>query len=288
MSVTPTTGTHPVPLPTAGLAGQIAFAFHWAHHFAAEAGWTIPPPQRRPYATLWLILEGDLHVDSGVEADSLGPGCLVTWPPDAVRWAENRTARPVVLYTMAFNLRVWGELDFFRLYRVPTFHQVSHLKDLTEPFSALVDELGTHGEAVTLVAEGWARVLVGRWLSSLEAAGQLRPAEEVDERLARILAAIESDLAGDWSLQRLADVMRLSKVRMREVFVRGVGLPPMRYVAMRRLAHAKSLLVDTDLTAAEIATRCGFQDPGYFSRMFHRVAGMQPSVYRARARFGRE
>jgi transcriptional regulator GlxA family with amidase domain len=43
--------------------------------------------------------------------------------------------------------------------------------------------------------------------------------------------------------------------------------------------------VDTDLTCAEIAARCGFQDPGYFSRMFHRTAGLQPLAYREQARF---
>jgi len=128
-------------------------------------------------------------------------------------------------------------------------------------------------------------VLVGRWLRRLEAAGELRSAAAVDERLAAVLPAIEADLAGPWSLQRLADMMCLSKVRMREVFVGGVGLPPMRYITLRRIAHARSLLADTDLTCAEIAERCGCHDPGYFSRMFHRVAGLQPLAYREQARF---
>jgi AraC-like DNA-binding protein len=189
---------------------------------------------------------------------------------------------------MAFNLRLWGELDFFRLYQVPLIHEAAAPEALAQPFSALVDELAAHGESVSLVAEGWARVLVGGWLEELQEAGKLCPVAGVDVRLAEVLAAMEADFAGSWSLQRVADMMRLSKVRMREVFVRGVGLPPMRYLNLRRLDHARGLLRDTDLTSAEIAARCGFPDPAYFSRLFHRVVGQQPRVYREQARFRRE
>lgn len=269
-----------LPLPVVGLAGAVAFAFYWAREFRAEIGWRFPEPLSRPYATLWLILEGELWVDSGEGSLVCGPGALVCWPPGAVRKAENRGAGEVFLYTVAFNLQVLGELDFFRLYQVPAVHQVGEVKGLEEACAALVAELKGHRNAVTLVAEGWARVLVGRWLESVEAAGELKAAAGREERLSEALAAIEGDLSGEWSLQRLAGMMCLSKVRVREVFVKAVGLPPMRYVTMRRIAHAQRLLVETELTAGEVAERCGFGDAGYFSRMFHRIAGMTPVRWR--------
>lgn len=283
------TPSESLPLPPVGLAGQVSFTFHWAHRFAADPGWSLPPPEQRPYATLWLVVDGEIRLAApGGEEYPCGPGCLVAWPPAARRWATNPAPQPALLYTMAFNLRLWGDLDFFRLYRVPLLHQAADPGALAQPFSALVDELAAHGETVSLVAEGWARVLVGGWLEELQAAGELRPVAGVDERLTDVLTAMEADLVGPWTLQRVADMMRLSKVRMREVFVRGVGLPPMRYLNLRRLDHARGLLRDTDLTAAEIAARCGFPDPAYFSRMFHRVVGQQPRVYREQARFRRE
>jgi len=178
----------------------------------------------------------------------------------------------MALYTVAFDLRIWGEVDFFRLYRAPAVHRVSDFDTIAEPCRALVAELAAHGEAVTLVAEGWARILVGRWLDEIEAVGALLPAAGVDDRLSTALAAIDADLAGEWSLERLAGMMCLSTVRVRELFVRGVGLPPMRYITVHRMAHARALLQNTDLTCAEIARRCGFQDPAYFSRIFHRIS----------------
>lgn len=285
MAAAPGTQSRLVPRPPARLAGQVSFRFYWAHHFPAPPDWTVPSPVRRPYATLWLVLRGELQIQTPEGPRLAGPGTLVAWPPDSDRRAANRTAESVILYTAAFDLRVWGDVDFFRLYRVPTLHRVPDFAPLAQPFSALVDELAASEGAVSLEAEGWARVLVGRWLGRLEAAGELRPAADADERLTAVLAAVEADLTAAWSLQRLADMMRLSKVRMREVFVRGVGLPPMRYIALRRLSRARSLLADTELTCAEIAQRCGFHDPGYFSRIFHRTVGMQPLAYRERARF---
>lgn len=50
-----------------------------------------------------------------------------------------------------------------------------------------------------------------------------------------------------------------------------------------RLAKAKRLLTEKrfeNLSIAEIAWRCGFDDPSYFSRVFHRATGARPSSYR--------
>lgn len=275
-------------LPTAGLAGQVSFRCYWAHEFMATPGWVFPPPVSRPYATLWLIRAGRLRIDDGSGPQTCGPGSLVCWPPGHTRKGQNWSALPVELYTVAFDLHMWGEVDFFHVYRVPAVHRVRDFDTLAEPCRALVAELTSHGEAVTLVAEGWARVLVGRWLDEIEAVGALLPAARVDGRLSTVLAAIEADLAGEWNLQRLAGMMCLSKVRVRELFVRAVGLPPMRYITVHRIAHAQSLLQNTDLTCTEISRRCGFQDPAYFSRIFHRLTGTQPLTYREQARFQRE
>jgi len=275
-------------LPMAGLAGQVSFRCYWAHEFIASPGWAFPPPVSRPYGTLWLLRAGGLCIDDGDGPRECGPGSLVCWPPGHTRRAENCSALPVDLYTVAFDLHIWGEVDFFRLYRVPTVHRVRDFNTLAEPCRALVAELAAHGDAVTLVAEGWARVLVGRWLDEIEAVGALLAAAGVDYRLSTALAAIEADLAGEWSLERLAGMMCLSTVRVRELFVGGVGLPPMRYITVHRIAHARVLLHNTDLTCAEIARRCGFQDPAYFSRIFHRLTGTQPLTYREQARFQRE
>lgn len=274
-----------IPLASAGIIGPLAFTFYWASQPAWPPGWVLTPEQRR-HAALWLVLDGEVHAEVSGERRVCGPGWLITTPPGVPRWAENQAAAPLHLCSLGFEVRVWGEVDFFRLYHVPAFHRTAKPERLTGPWEELLAELTAHAGRITLAAEGWARVLVGRWLELLEADHCLQPATGVDARLPAVLAALEGDLAGDWDVGRLSELLHLSSGRVRQLFLRGLGQAPMQYVRGRRLAHARSLLADTELPAAEIAQRCGFADPAYFSRLFHRMVGVQPTAYRERSRLG--
>ncbi|MGE5531925.1 MAG: helix-turn-helix domain-containing protein [Bacteroidota bacterium] len=273
----------PPPLPLAGLAGSLSFTFYWSMCFTGEPGY-VWPPQVRPYSTLWLILEGEMDVTVAGERRVCGPRSLIALQPGVTVSARNAANCNVRLHSCAFDIRVWGELDFFRLYRVPAFRQLDDVDLLARPWEELNAELFSHHPALTLSAEAWAHVLVARWLESLEAAGELQPAASVDERLAKALAAIDADLVGEWTPRRLADLMCLSPVRMRQLFVKGVGVPPLRYVILRRIAHSRALLQDTEMPLVEIAQRCGFDDPRHFRRVFQRIAGVQPGACREQAR----
>lgn len=57
-------------------------------------------------------------------------------------------------------------------------------------------------------------------------------------------------------------------------------------VRERLTLEAKRLLAHSELTAAEIAFRLGFEDPAYFARFFRREAGVPPTTFRA-SRAGR-
>lgn len=271
------------PIPSAGFAGGLSFTFYWAARAVAPPGWQLVT-ERRPYAVLWLITEGTYSIEVEGAGRECGPGSLVLLPPRTVPRAENRSALPAVRYGLSFEMRVWGELDFFRLYRVPAFRTVRDTAELTAPWDELVAELEDPRQGVSLAAEGWARVLIHRWLSGLEAAGEWSAAEAGDERLAGVLAAIDADLTGRWTLERLAQVMCLSPARVRQLFAQHVGVPPARYVALRRMAHARVLLSGTDLTCVQIAACCGFEDPRHFSRVFHRLTALRPTAYREQAR----
>ncbi|WP_119157275.1 helix-turn-helix domain-containing protein [Caldimonas tepidiphila] len=55
----------------------------------------------------------------------------------------------------------------------------------------------------------------------------------------------------------------------------------------RMHVEARRLLAYTEAPVAEIALELGFDDPGYFSRFFARLAGQSPSAYRAEVASGR-
>ena len=51
----------------------------------------------------------------------------------------------------------------------------------------------------------------------------------------------------------------------------------------KRQRKAFELLLQKDRPIAEVAWRCGFQDPNYFSRWFRRKVGQTPSQWRSGA-----
>ena len=50
----------------------------------------------------------------------------------------------------------------------------------------------------------------------------------------------------------------------------------------RRLREAEKLLIDKDMNLNEIAAECGFNDAGYFRKLFARKNGISPGKYRKR------
>jgi len=58
----------------------------------------------------------------------------------------------------------------------------------------------------------------------------------------------------------------------------GMGFAP--WVAARRLERARDLLLSTDLAVAEVAVRCGYATPVYFSHAFHAAVGQSPGRWR--------
>lgn len=57
------------------------------------------------------------------------------------------------------------------------------------------------------------------------------------------------------------------------------GITPSRYLAAQRMRQAEELLA-SGLRPADAARRLGFDDPGYFNRVFRRTAGCAPGRYR--------
>ena len=58
------------------------------------------------------------------------------------------------------------------------------------------------------------------------------------------------------------------------------GQSPMQYILSIRMRNAVSLLETTDYNVTEIASIIGYDNPLYFSRLFHKQKGLPPTDYR--------
>ena len=70
----------------------------------------------------------------------------------------------------------------------------------------------------------------------------------------------------------------------RRLFKLHTAASPLRYLNGMRIARAKDLLrLESSLSIGEIALRCGFRDPLYFSTAFRHETGVSPLKYRGGA-----
>lgn len=96
----------------------------------------------------------------------------------------------------------------------------------------------------------------------------------------KLKAYIEANVANaDLSVADIATAMNVSRTvlyaRVRTLF----DSTPNNYVLNTRIEYAKRLLRRDGVPVADVAYRCGFSNPKYFSRCFKKLTGKRPSEY---------
>jgi AraC-like DNA-binding protein len=96
-----------------------------------------------------------------------------------------------------------------------------------------------------------------------------------------VIDHITANLDKPLSVSELAGIVGLSRAHFSRVFTESEGVPPAEFVLQQRLQRAVKLLTKADfLPVKEVAIMCGFEDANYFSKVFRRVYGTNPTEFR--------
>ncbi len=101
-------------------------------------------------------------------------------------------------------------------------------------------------------------------------------------RTAPALAHIRAHIDANTSVQELARMCYLSEAQFFRLFRKAAGCSPIRYRNMLRVARAKELLSDDELTVGAVASILGFESIYYFDRVFRQYTGESPGKYRGK------
>ena len=86
----------------------------------------------------------------------------------------------------------------------------------------------------------------------------------------------------DLSIDDFCKAMGMSRtvlyVRVKKVF----GSSPNNFIQEIRIKKALALMKDPGVSISEVAYKCGFSDPKYFSRCFKKTMGCSPTEYMKR------
>ena len=132
------------------------------------------------------------------------------------------------------------------------------------------------------VVGAFADPLIALLMERHSAGGQpLRTPRLTAWQLRRVHDLVEARLPGTPSRAEMAAELGLSEHHFARGFAGATGVPPHRYVLMRRLDIAKGLLAErAHMPIAQVALEAGFASDGHLARAFARHVGATPTAYR--------
>jgi AraC-like DNA-binding protein len=107
-----------------------------------------------------------------------------------------------------------------------------------------------------------------------------QPADRVDGRLQKVIRRVTEQIAHPWTVAKMAALAGLSPSRFTALFREQLHQSPRQYVISLRMNRAETLLLESDLTQAEISEILGFNDVYFFNRQFTKHHGKSPGRFR--------
>ncbi len=201
------------------------------------------------------------------------------------------------------SVRWHQETNFLDLYLEPAFFKaaVSELGRTTDAelvpqlklSDPLIDQMGlvllaeleSDGLGSCLYAESIATALAVHLLRRYSVRGQLireYTGGLPKYKLQQVIDYINQHLDQNLTLQAIATTVQLSPYHFSRLFKQSTGLAPHQYVIQCRVERAKQLLVQGELTIAEVAYRVGFANQSHLNRHFKRLLGVTPKAVRCK------
>lgn len=223
------------------------------------------PRQEIPYMDLTYCFEGRMEYVYDDQLVILRPGDAILYPQGSVRqrfYTENPTQYA------SFNVQF--KEDF-----VPPF--AGHLTQCVRPDTALMIETFCRdfNSASPHRQEKCATIFAYLYYQLMDAV-----AEKENPHIQSVKQYVFSNLSRTVSLDEVAEEVHLAPTYLCALFKKHTGQTFVEYVLAQKMEYAKRLMVVKELSLAEIAEHCGYDDYKYFSYTFKKVTGTTPTEYR--------
>lgn len=106
------------------------------------------------------------------------------------------------------------------------------------------------------------------------------PEKQEERVITNITRYLQAHLSEEISLSVLSEEFHLSAQYISQLFKSEIGVNFLAYLTNIRMEKAKSLLVSTSLSIAEVAEQSGYGDYRVFTKVFRKNEGITPSQYR--------
>ena len=212
-----------------------------------------------------MVAPGVMH---GFVYESDSAGHVVTVPT------------PLLRRVLAPSSQLVGRFGRPIIVRKPDFG--ADLDELRELLVRLAREFQRHRPGRTEALQAHA-ILLGLWFMRHEgAASAISPRQALPDTLVRrYRSLLESHFRDHWPVRDYAGTLGVTPDHLSRCCRVSTGLGALDLMHERLVLEARRLLAYTPTAVGEIAHQLGFDDSGYFSRLFTKRSGQSPSAYRA-------
>lgn len=105
--------------------------------------------------------------------------------------------------------------------------------------------------------------------------------DEISKKIDEFISEIKEDPGMSIVISEQAAKMGITHGLLERAFRNKVGTSVTYYIIRERIRKAKELLMNRQLTVAEIALAVGYSDHSYFTRLFKKETGVTPSELRS-------
>ena len=250
-------------------------------------------PQRAwfaPHHDLWIIWAGRGRIKLRQGWTDVRPGTCLWRQPGAVYPGEHEAQDPLGLSYMHFQLSDADgnpipatDLEYPEIYHPSEFAMADAIG---RRIVNLMHGLYSTSHATSPDAEGTATSLLRALLRDLVSESQwIHPSRTpgADPRYRKVWE-IAQRITLDPGMKEQYDVWAqetgYSTEHFRKLFKHLLGRSPNDFVIHWRLERAKTLLVQSGLSVAQVGRTLGYDDQAFFSRQFRARVGISPLAYR--------
>ena len=94
---------------------------------------------------------------------------------------------------------------------------------------------------------------------------------------------IEENLGNSIRVDDIAKMLGISTRHFNRAFKNFFNASPQEFITALRINKAKTMLVFTTVNITKIATACGFYDCTHFCKVFKKLTGLSPKIYRKKS-----
>lgn len=227
---------------------------------------------------LIFVRQGRLAMQEDGRDFDIGAGEYLLLFPEREHGGTRDYPKDLQFYWIHFNLQKHqpGQKKCPAL-TIPQQDRINHPDRLAELFRTFLDE--QERSSLTALSGGLLTMLMLAEITRREMPGA--GAEKASAALAaRAAQYICTHFHVPLSTTLIASELRCNPDYLGRVFRAGFGHTLTEEIHLQRLHFVRRELMDSDLNIDEIARSCGYEDVGYFRRIFKRHEGMTPKAYR--------